>query len=472
MQPTPIPGDLYAASNGSATNPGTADAPQDLQTALSRAAGLTVWAQAGTYRGAFEVPNGVTLRPMPGANVVVDGSLIIVGGAVYDLEITNSSPDRRVPAPGVSLRTSHSVLIGCVIHDTHTSGVEWYYSGTGEVSENIVYNNGYLEGNGTGHGHAIYSHNHAGGARLIENNILFNAVGGYLLHVYSATINELRDYTIRSNITFGRPNLIGGEAPVYNLRFEDNSIYQASVIPTSMGHRGGSNMNQDAVIEGNTFTGMAYLDVVCFDQITLQHNRFLVRHDQPVVRVRVPAQNSPYFWDLNEYRVVGSAAEQSERFGVGKVAFSDMDDRYTFSEWQRITGFDTNSVYQQDSAQIVLPPVDVQIYPCTKSTRKLAHIAVYNRDRADSVALDLSSLNLTVGRYYRLAQAQNLAERHSFQYDGNPVSVPMIGWTLAIPQGIDTTRTAFSLQNLSLIEIWPSITFPEFGAFVLEEAGS
>jgi hypothetical protein len=85
-----------------------------------------------------------------------------------------------------------------------------------------------------------------------------------------------------------------------------------------------------------------------------------------------------------------------------------------------------------------------------------ANITIYNWAHKDVVELtsnDLSSLSLKKGDKYQLHNVQDyFVDVASGVYDGNAISVPMNGHTVAQPLGLNFK---------------PASTFPEFGAFVL-----
>lgn len=114
-----------------------------------------------------------------------------------------------------------------------------------------------------------------------------------------------------------------------------------------------------------------------------------------------------------------------------------------------VTDFQTQTVENN----LTVTDAQAVIYPCTKSARKLAHIAIFNPASAATFSLDLSSLALANGDYV-LRNAQKPAETHAFTYTGAVVAVPMTGW-----------HVAHRIGGGAYIG-----TFPQFGVFVLEAA--
>jgi hypothetical protein len=83
-----------------------------------------------------------------------------------------------------------------------------------------------------------------------------------------------------------------------------------------------------------------------------------------------------------------------------------------------------------------------------------AQIVIYNAAQVASIDLDLSALPLTVGREYVLRNAQKYDEGYAFTFTGGTVTLPLIGWGVAVPVGADGILTGNTL--------------PAFGVFVLE----
>lgn len=241
-----------------------------LQAALAAAgSGDTVSVATGTYAGDFTVPAGVTLQPAPGAWVVFDvtDTFDMRGATVKDVEIMSTNTDRTIIQTGVTMSAANSHLIGCSVHDIHNSGVEWFGGATGEISECLIWQNGYIAGEG--HGHAIYSHNNPGGAMLIDNNILIYGLGVYLIHVFSSGENALKDYTISRNVTIRRPNIVGGGLGVSNLLYEDNVQWNSLC---AIGQYSSPGTNVDCIVRDNLFAAGAVLEVTDFQSPTVEGN--------------------------------------------------------------------------------------------------------------------------------------------------------------------------------------------------------
>lgn len=333
--------------------------------------GETVYAPEGTYTGDFTVPAGVTLRPVENARVVIDvlNQFDLSGATVIDIEFTSLNPDRTVIQDGLTMSAVNSHLIGCSVYDVHSSGVNWFSSGAGEITECLFYNNGYRDINQEGHGHNIYSHNNGGGERIVRNNFLLGGMGKYALHIYSGGKNALKDYHAFQNITVNRPTIVGGGLGVSGLVYHDNIQH---VNACYIGRYSSNNL--DCTVRDNMFTGSAFLEITDFETVIESGNETIT---------------------------------------------------------------DARSV----------------VFPCTQTTRKRAHIAIFNPKRLEAVDVDVSALGLDEG-VYTLVNAQNPAESRPITINrAGMMTAPMMDWTAALRYGEPyNARTP---------------TMPVFGTFIL-----
>lgn len=333
--------------------------------------GDTVRVPTGLYKGSFTVPEGVTVQPEPGARVTldIDDYFVCTNATVRDLELFSSETDRTIIQQGI-VANNRASLTGCTIHDIRSSGVNWFGSGEGELSDNLIYNCGYLEQDG-GHGHCIYTHNHNGGARLIANNVLLPGYGSYGLHGYSGGGNRIRDYVVRRNFQMRKPAIMGG-GEVSNLLYEGNFQWREYCY---IGRY--SNRNLDCTVQNNQFAGGAVLEITDFAEAVNEGN------------------TTP-----TELTVVVNA--------------------------------------------------------CTRTSRKQAHVAVFNPERLKAADVDLSALELTHGVYH-LRNALNVQQKHSFRYDGGAVALPLVEnrWSVATPIGADAPLYTYDVR---------------IGAWILEKA--
>src|SRR5579859_886766 len=195
--------DLYVATNGTPSGPGTITQPYDVATAFSGQVGQpgdTFWLRGGNYsmghidtkiQGALGQP--ITFRQMPGEWARIDGSLTFYGSAgnlvLRDFELY-SSDTNRVSAqtnagfnptdikiiPGIASYVPNMSFINLVVHDQTRHGFYIYEFATNNLMYGcLVYNNGWASpDNAEGHNFYVQSDK---GTREITDNIAFNASG-------------------------------------------------------------------------------------------------------------------------------------------------------------------------------------------------------------------------------------------------------------------------------------------------------
>lgn len=223
--------------------------------------GDTLYLRGGTYAGNWIANIGGTLeapvviKPYDLEPVVIDGTFTFGMShlKVMDIEFTNSNSDRTLWDSGITMHPQGSWLIGCDIHDMHSDGVNWMNSGIGGVVECKIANCGSLAPNGPPHyGHAIYTHNNGGGARLIARNLLLDQIGKYTIHIYSASSNYLRDYTCEDNVIWGDPVHTGGGSGLVNF------IYRRNIQHGDYAQMGrySSQPNDGGLIQDNLFINL------------------------------------------------------------------------------------------------------------------------------------------------------------------------------------------------------------------------
>lgn len=353
----------------------------------------------GIYRGDFVVQPSVSgtpgrpvkIMPRNPGKVVIDGSFKVVGEyvEVYDIDFTNSNPDRYQVTNCVELDSPGDTVYGCSITDLHLNGVRWTLSGAGEVCENIIYNNGYRIADGSGHGHAIYSVNTDGGLKTIARNLMFKQFGRYSIHLYAEGEAGLKDFHCLDNVICGHPVHTGGGLGQSNFVYSGNIQWGAYV---QLGRYSDPGTNQDATIINNQFIQLAYPAFRLFDwqSVTASGNEV---YDCPD-------------WDWVQYL----------------AGYTDMP----------------------------VPAVLARIIPFSKSNRWRGAVAIFNRDSAASVPVDFSTL-LQPG-HYRLRNGQNIAETWDFEYSGGTVQVPT-GWTSAPRIGDEPTVSTWPVFGGLMIEV-------------------
>lgn len=426
--------------------------------------GHTIWLRGGTYPGNYlaalvgSEPDYITVRAYPGETPVIDGSLNIQGGwlTFRNIAFLNSRTD-RVRAAGGELDTvtgttgaANIRLINCIIHDSAQNGIGlWQQATNCLIYGCVIYNNGFVNtADDQGDGHGIYTQNTAG-VKTFKHNILgppFN----FCFQAYARTDTPQRGWDFIENVVIGGKLYFGGDNSVRqedvlidanhiyagNVQLGDLYLQNGDVILTNNRLYGG----QAGVISGQPLT------IKYWENITLTGNKIVSLHHN-VLRFIEPADTGSNVrnWDNNAYYGNGLDAAPFNEDGVQD---------YTLTEWRTVKGFDGNSTLTATlptTNEIFVYPNEYRdIHSC-----RMGIIVVWNWEGLSSVGVDLSSLELANGNYC-LRNGVNISETYSFAYAGSALSIPMDGWTVSSPIGMDAPL----IDN----------PFPLFGCFVLERA--
>jgi hypothetical protein len=341
----------------------------------------------GVYTGDFISSNlfgtenlPITFKPVNPGKVIVDGSLSIVNTQwihFCDIEFMDSRLDRTYVTNGINASIKGFGLYGCLVHDIHSSGVSWFGSGAGEISECVFYNNGFHDTAGGGYGHSIYSHNHSGGSRRIARNIFHDNLGRYTIHLYSLGKNYLKDFTCEDNIVAGDSVHTGGGLGLIDFIYQRNVQY---------GYH-------------------------------CQHGRYTIREEEGYHNIRGLIANNE-FVDVDGYSVNRDNSLPWEDLTESKNVFYQSADPDLYMP-----------IDPSGYSRVQQPATKVWLMPFTKSARWLGSLAIFNRDSAEWVGVDFSPL--LAGGSYKLRNTQNKAETWNFVYTGGSVNVPMLIWTAA-----------------------------------------
>jgi hypothetical protein len=389
------------------------------------------------------------VRQYPGERVTLDAAgnawnvpaLTVYGAWTWfrDFEITHSGPRvfGNARPHGVEVYGPNTKLINLVIHDNGQGIGLWTAAPDSEAYGNVLYNNGW-EGTDRGHGHNLYTQNQTG-YKYINNNIMLLPFG-YSLHVYSTTV-PIDNYQIGKNIFLSGQVLVGGQIDAHNITYDGNYHYMAH--PT-FGFGATNNANL-------TFTNnfiAAYPALRWWSNAKVNNNTFFpvnqTGQDLALsITLRPGGTTGDYVVDKNTYY------QGITRAGWDFSMYDPSVHNYTYTMWSNQTPWDRTSNYittQPTGTKIVLQPNQ---YDPDK-----ANLAIYNWNKASSVNVDLSSLGFNVGDVVDIRNAQNyFAESMTVTYDGSPVTIPMTGWTVAVPVGLTSP-------------LFP-VTFPDFGAFAI-----
>ncbi len=325
----------WVSPSGESSATGSADAPWDLQSALSGQhpvdPGSVIWLRGGVYRCSDRSPNGaflltrhrgtaerpIVFRSAPGERVTIDGGLVIGSNRdgedpahvwVRDLEITVSEPGRRTeqtgswptdlgaPFGGVTMQGSDGCkLINLVVHGNAGGGVSlWTPARNAELYGCVIAGNGWSAPD-RGHGHGIYAQNQKGW-KTIRHCILTvpDDRGDQLAQFYGSGRSHLENFRVEENIGYGAGRhtrfLLGGGAVSRNHHVLGNAIHFASLQlgysakgntgGRAIGNivsRGGLNFHfyDQCEVKGNLVVGDSIRQVECGPGVVLQENTIL-----------------------------------------------------------------------------------------------------------------------------------------------------------------------------------------------------
>lgn len=448
---------FYIAPDGSCSNDGSIQRPFALGCAIEDMAkdgffqaGDILWVRGGTYgQGGLTYFNShlqgtkdrpIAVRAYPGEKAIINGVIKIYKPNVvfWGLEVMNTDPKRTSSEAGsfpkdiyredaFNIYAANVTLINNIMHDT----AEGVYADDKAVDAviygNLIYNNGW-KGPDRGHGYGIYAQN-SQGSKWIEENIIFNNFGNYSVHVYRESPPSLLNFNFTGNVTFNGEFLVGGIQPVENVIFTDHFTFNEAIRLSYE-----SQANRNIRLQNTHLFNLAgnALEVRWWQGMAVDHN---VIGNQGGTLIDY-ANSSNVSWDNNRY------------YAPSSTPFRINGQSRTWSQWRSQTGFDANSTLSTSlptSTEVFLRP--------NRYEAKRGHIIVYNWANQSQIAVDLSKLGFVNGDRYEIHNAQNYDEVISGTYQGGSVSLPMSGWTVAVPIGWGEP-------------LHPS-TFPMFGVFIV-----
>lgn len=363
-----------------------------------------------------------------GSSVKTSGAVLDTSGSSYawfwGLEITNSGHTTRISNQNTStpgdIDIGGGIVDGCragckyinnVVHNVANGIGSFANENQSEFYGNLSFLNGweypYGEGNG-GKGHGFYVQNLTAGApvKKIKDNLSFLNFG-YAMQAYT------------------------DEGGIHNLQFEGNAFFESgnpvSTGPTYNILMGGGN----APFQGAKF----------FNNYTYVGQYNGARRGSDVIGWSNSYCASPEL--RGNYFAAGN-------FELSFNCSSPMVSGNTFySNFGRAASFPDNTYYNSRPTGLKTF-VRRNEYETGRGT-----VIVYNWNRSDSVAVDISSLGLTAGQGYVVRDAENYngAPVASGTYDGGSIVIPM-------------TNTAVSPVFGSVLK-QQTHTDREFGAFII-----
>jgi len=467
--------DLYVSPAGTPSGPGTMAQPYDLATALAGQLGQpgdTFWLRGGSYvighvdtkiEGAPGQP--ITFRQLPAEWARIDGSLTFyesMGNVVLrDFELYSSDTNRLSaqmgagfaptdirPVIGIACFSPNFSFINLVVHDHTRSGI--YIS---EVSTNtrvygcVLYNNGWASPDNA-EGHSCYVQSRIG-TRELADNVAFNAAG-VNFHIYeNHSGGRLTGVTLDGNVAFHAGALqavrryqdwiVGVDLPAISA--------DKIVLKNNMGYLPPASAAQDQVQIGRDGINGSVALLNNYLPLGLSMNNWTIA---AVAGNLFAAGSRNYIVNLDQSQVSLAAAWNGNSYFRSETAGAFMGNSVEkdFPDWQNATGYDRNSSYvvgQPGGTRVFIRP--------NRYEPGRANLIVYNWNNLDTVPVDVSSV-LTAGSAYEVRNAADFfaAPVLSGVFDGQPLSLPMTGLTVAAPNGPLLT---------------PPPTGPAFNVFIL-----
>jgi Right handed beta helix region len=464
--------DFFVAPSGTPFGPGTLEAPYDLVTALSGQVsqpGDTFWLRGGDYRvghlnttiqGTAGQP--ITFRQVTGERARVDGSISLFnssGNLVFrDFELYSSNTNRVSAQTGVGFNVTDITIlpgfasyapnvsfINLVVHDQTRHGIY-----TSQISSNtlvygcIVFNNGWVSpDNAEGHGLYVQGQD---GFRTIADNIVFNNSGASM-HLYENDPGQtLVGINLDGNVAFGagaiqtvrlyRDWIVGVDSPALcadGIVMRNNMGYLTPGLSIQPEVQIGRDLTNGTLVLADNYMPLP-LVINNWSKATVTGNLFATTTNY-IVSLNQTLTSLSATWDRNTY--IGFSNEFLVNFQP-----------YSSSGWQAATGFDKDSIFVSGTLGGTRIFVRTNLFETGRAT-----IIVYNWDRLDNVAVDVSAA-LTVGSGFEVHNAQDFFGPPvlSGTYTGQPLELPMTNLSVALPNGPLAT---------------PPPTGPTFNVFVL-----
>ena len=436
---TQQPTGIIVSPTGHDSAPGTTQQPISLQAALATAKpGAVYLLRGGVYRGSFvssasgakDAP--IVFRAAPGEHPTLDGAgqtahtLLIQGAHVhfYNLEITNSAVDRIAGSPTcVSAQAEGIRVVNCILHDAGQGVFANQQAVDFELYGCIIFNHGWQGAPpDRPHGHGVYIQNATGTKRIVDN-IVFNNYG-WGIHAYGQGA-ELRNIHLEGNTVFGSGALarvvdgtvqnvaIGGYKPADGIELRSNVFYfplDSAAFNTQFFYL--AENNGALSLRDNYFAGgVLGIEARSWQRIDGGGNTVVGK----VYLARlVPAASGAIAWDNNAYFHL--------RDDPHHAPFSTGSEGWTWSDWQKVKGFDESGRYTRVASATSIPN-HISVRP-NKYESGRAHVAVVNWSRQASVSVDLSAV-LKSGEKFEVRNVVNLSSPIlTGVFNGKAVSLP------------------------------------------------
>lgn len=406
-------------------------------------------------KGVFRVEvNGsaaarITLKPVPGARVRINGGLEIVASTgsyikVQDLEIAPTPTARTSTTPDypdcIYCNAPGCQFINNVLHDGR-EGISYLGAGAGDILDNVIYNVGWHDGikwRGTG----MYTHNHTGGAITIQHNAFHHAFGDDILSLWSASSNNVQDYTVSENVFTGaRAGTTNSEVLCASVSgvveeniLDDNHLYHAYI------HMGVVNANNGVNYLRNNRVLTGFIAHLMYYQNALTSTGNIFCNESQIIMS---------FYD--GLGTVANTVDNNEYRGVDVndgVYDYDLASTITWATWQG-RGYDVNSTIETD-----FPTAnETFVYELTNGN---GLAVIWNWAEDDEVTITLPT---------SLSGASFIKARNTQDYYGDFQIQPVTAGQITLNMEA-AARSVAPPEGTGISA--PDTSFPTFGAFYLE----
>lgn len=512
----------YAATNGLPGNTGAINSPWDLQTALSKVnsvvPGDIIWIRQGNYT---HTPQGVSpgnegyifrveisgtpssqiiIQSYPGERASIDGGAwggqyafhatarptLSIGSSIgnstsgqyvtwINTEIYSSSTETRLSfepdatgnfptdifrSDGVYIFGTGSKIVNCIVHDLSTGISAWKQSTLTECYGNVVYNNGW-QGTPHLHGHNFYTqHNFTGTQPItIKRNI---AVSPYdkNIQMYGSSDIEVARYRTSENAWIGNYNaghggvLVGTRNGGLADRARDDQVFNnyGYGAAFTIYFQPDPAAYLDVIVTGNYFVNTLF-GVSSWKQATITNNIFtIVPGLGKIVSLVTNATTGfiPWNSDRNTFYYSPTNAAVFDWEGPGN---------FSLAAWRGLTHYESNSI-----AYAALPTTNLVIVQDNAYNANRAQVIVYNWATNNFVAANAAALGFGTNVSIVIHNAQDY-------YNDAISSTTTSTNTILLNMQASAHTAAVPFGEASNQPLTP-VTFPLFGAFIIEKTGS
>jgi hypothetical protein len=298
--------------SGATVNDGSLANPWPISYAITGAGGTiasgdTVFCRGGSYSGTYastlSTANPIKFvayhdgvrREKP----ILNGRFQFTGARqwLWGWEVFDSTPTSG-PQIGIDMFSVQGKLINCIVHDAGHSGVGfWHNCLGGEMNGCISYNNGTADNLD----HGIYFNNTTS-IKTLKDCIVFNN-WAYGFHGYSPVEGELVGITLDGCVGFGghgigafvSPDVMIGGSTVDTLSVTTFCGFKPDgYTSVDLGYIGGSDTNEDAVVNRCTFVGTPGVQYNRWSGMVQTSNRSIAYGSKPTSGTSIIVRANSY----------------------------------------------------------------------------------------------------------------------------------------------------------------------------------